>query len=125
MNNQDQDQDQDQDDQNLDRLMTGAFRAEDLDDPGPMPEQLRARVLASWHTMLKEQLQARLRAASLVLMFRRALLCAALLMATTVVVCVISDPDDDDEMDVSASVLQSDTPGDIPSNEVAAGDLGP
>ena len=103
----------------LDRLLAGAAQAENQDDPERMPERLRKRVLANWRASLAEQVQGKMRAAFLALMFRRALLCAALLMSASVLVCVISDPDDDDEIDVSASVLQSDT------NEVFPNDAAP
>jgi hypothetical protein len=106
-------------DENLDRLLAGASQAESQDEPEPMPERLRKRVLANWRASLAEQVQGKLHAAFLALMFRRALLCAALLMSASVVVCVMSDPDDDDEIDVSASVLQSDT------NEVFPNDAAP
>jgi len=89
-----------------------------------MPDRLRTRVLNSWRAILSDQVQGKLRAASLALLFRRALVCAALLMSASVIICVLSDPDDDDEIDVSASVSHSDT-SDLQSNEAAPAEVNP
>ena len=95
------------DDLDLDRLLARACEAGNPAGPESMPEKLRTRVLASWRSILAEQTQAKLHAASLALMFRRALCCAAVLMLASVALCLALDPDDDIAMDIAASALNS------------------